>query len=452
MTRPALDVPVRQARFEAEVERNLRWNFGTNMIYGLFGTTGWRLIFTPTFVPAYAFAITGSEFMVGFFAFLTGLLRLLSPFAATAMVEHRRRAKGLSLWFGGLMRLQLLIVALGAIWLYAHHPGWNVLLFFVAMPLCHALGGMQGVAYGMVMSKVIPAVGPGIWNRNIFVGLRNSVGGFTAIALILAVRRFAPALEFPDDFAFLLICGFSLTSIGLLFFGFSREPDSPEVAEREGVLQKVAQIPATLRDHPNYARFVQARTIAAFGLMAIPFYILHARRILADVPGIEINMTLYWMAASSLVDPIWGLIAQNRGFRLVFLIAMGVWIAASGVFMLASGELPIGLAFAAIAAANGGLMVSSNNMVFEFGSSDLRPRMIATSSTLGDVATTIAGLGAGALATLAPLPVLFGVAALFLALAAWLMATRVVEPRTPTLAEAARRETPGLRDAPAPGD
>jgi len=49
-------------------------------------------------------------------------------------------------------------VALAAIYLHETHPAWNVLIFFVAMSLCHALGGMQGVAYGMVMSKLIPAI------------------------------------------------------------------------------------------------------------------------------------------------------------------------------------------------------------------------------------------------------------------------------------------------------
>jgi MFS family permease len=447
---PAHDIRDRRTRFETEVMRNLRWNFSTNMVYGLFGTTGWRMIFTPTFVPAYAYAITQSEFLVGFLAFLTGAVRLLSPFAATTMVEHRRRAKPLSLLFGAVMRLQILLVALAAIFLHETHPDWNVLVFFLAMPVCHALGGMQGVAYGMVMSKVIPAVGPGIWNRNIFVGLRNAVGGFTAIILILCVREYLPEVPFPFDFAYLLIFAFGLTSVGLLFFGFSREPDSPDVADRESMVRKVAQIPQTLRDHPNFAHFVLARSLASLAFLALPFYILHARSVLADVPGIEVNMTLYWMAASSVFDPLWGVIAQRRGFRFVFLVAVGLWIAASCGFAVANTEVPIALAFATIAVANGGFQISSNNMVFEFAESDLRPRMIATSATIGDVAITASALAGGYLAEIAPLPVLFGVAAVFLVSGGFVMWRHVVEPRTPSREEAVRRETPGIRDLPDP--
>jgi MFS family permease len=442
----------RRTRFEAEMMQHLRWNFGTNMIYGLFGTTGWRMIFTPTFVPAYAFAITQSEFLVGFLAFVTGAIRLLSPFAATAMVEHRRRVKPLSVLFGAAMRIQILLVALSAIYLHQTHPGWNILIFFMAMSLCHAFGGMQGVAYGMVMSKLIPAVGPGVWNRNIFVGLRNSVGGITALVLIFSVREYFPEVPFPFDFAYLLIFAFGLTSVGLLFFGFSREPESPEVAEREPVRRKIAQIPTTLREHPNFAYFVLARSLAALAFLALPFYILHARAVLAGVPGVEINMTLYWMAASSLVDPLWGVIAQRRGFRFVFLVAVGLWISASFVFAVVDTEVPIALAFATIAVANGGFHISSNNMVFEFAESDLRPRMIATSSTIGDVAITASALAGGYLAEVAPLPAVFLVAVVFLLSGGWVMWRHVIEPRTPSREEAARRETPGIHDVPGPRD
>jgi MFS family permease len=439
----------RQTRFDEEVQRHLRWNFVTNMTYGLFGTTGWRMIFTPTFVPSYAFAITHSELLVGVLQFLNGLVRLLSPFGATAMVEHRRRVKPLAILFGGAMRSQLLFVALAAIFLFADYPLLNVVVFFVAMPICHGLGGMQGVAYGMVMSKVIPPTGRGIWNRNIFVGFRNALGGVTAIIVILIVRDAFADVPFPWDFAYLLLFAFTLTCIGLGFFAFTREPDSPEVAERESVARKILQIPETLRENPNFARFVVARSLAAIAFLAVPFYILHARALFGDIPGVEVNMTLYWMASASVMDPLWGFVAYRTGFRRVFLIAMALWILGSAIFAFAQTQIPIALAFATIAAAVGGFNISSNNMVFEFGDSSVRPRLIATSSTIGDVCRTVSGLGGGYLAELYSLPLLFVLATLFLAAAAWVMLRHVTEPRSPSLDEALRVETPGLGERPA---
>lgn len=452
LAQPATKTVDVHARFEREVDTHLRWNFVTNMVYGLFGTTGWRLVFTPTFIPAYAFAITQSEFLVGFLGFLTGALRMLSPFAATSIVEHRHRAKPVALAVGTGMRLQLAVIALSAILLHETWPSLNIAIFFIAMPLCHGLGGMQGVAYGMVMSKVIPATGRGLWNRNLFIGFRNSLGGVTAILLILGVREHFQALPFPNDFAYLLLFGFGLTCLGLAFFAFSREPDSPIVAARESVLEKVYQIPATLRANPNFARFVLARALASFAFLALPFYILHAREVLSELPGVEVSMTLYWMAASSLLDPIWGFIAYRRGFRLVFLLAIGLWVAGSLVFVWGDTEAAIAAAFAAIAAANGGFQISSFNMVLEFSDSDLRPRLIATNSTIGDVSMTVSALVGGYLAEVAPLPVLFLIACAFLAASGYVMARHVREPRSPSIDEALGAETPGLHDRPvAPG-
>jgi len=48
------------ARYQAEVARNYRWNLGMHLLYGLLGTTGWRLITAPTFVPDYMFRLGGS--------------------------------------------------------------------------------------------------------------------------------------------------------------------------------------------------------------------------------------------------------------------------------------------------------------------------------------------------------------------------------------------------------
>ena len=133
-------------------------------------------------------------------------------------------------------------------------------------------------------------------------------------------------------------------------------------------------------------------------------------------------------------------IAQRRGFRAVFLIAMALWVVASGVFALAETQLPIALAFSAIAVANGGFNIASNNMVFEFTGGELRPRFIATSSTIGDVAATASALAGGYLAEVAPLPALFLLACGFCASAGVVMWRGVVEPRTPARDEALRRD------------
>ena len=50
--------------FREEVQRNLRRNFAAHLAHGLFGQTGFRLINAPTFIPAFVYALSGSDMAV----------------------------------------------------------------------------------------------------------------------------------------------------------------------------------------------------------------------------------------------------------------------------------------------------------------------------------------------------------------------------------------------------
>lgn len=76
LVQPGIDA---LARYQADVARHYRWNVIAHLAYGLLGTTGWRLIMAPTFVPDYLFRLSGSNFLVGTLLFAGGLARFLSP-------------------------------------------------------------------------------------------------------------------------------------------------------------------------------------------------------------------------------------------------------------------------------------------------------------------------------------------------------------------------------------
>jgi hypothetical protein len=77
-----------QKTFDDHVRRNLRWNFTLNLLYGLFGTTGWQLIMAPIFVPAYMKELGGTNTMVGLLLFCGGLSRFITPLVTAPLVEH----------------------------------------------------------------------------------------------------------------------------------------------------------------------------------------------------------------------------------------------------------------------------------------------------------------------------------------------------------------------------
>ena len=179
----------KQKAFDEDVRRNFRWNFTVNLIYGLFGTTGWQLIMAPIFVPTYMKALGGSNTIVGLLLFCGGLSRFLTPPVTASLVEHEPLMKHRSVLVGSFMRAQVLFMALAGFFL----PRWlNMMEFFVFFSLFNLFLGMQHVVYNTVMSKIIP-----VDRRGRFIGLRNFLGGVSASLVGLIAGSLIENLRFP---------------------------------------------------------------------------------------------------------------------------------------------------------------------------------------------------------------------------------------------------------------
>ena len=59
------DLATREAEYEKFVWDNLKRNYLGNYLHGMLGMTGFRLVNTPTFLPAYLHMISGSNSIVG---------------------------------------------------------------------------------------------------------------------------------------------------------------------------------------------------------------------------------------------------------------------------------------------------------------------------------------------------------------------------------------------------
>jgi hypothetical protein len=98
----------RERAYDRFVEGNLKRNYLAHFTHGMLGMTGFRLIFAPTFVPAYLHMLTGSPFMVGLGQSLIQAGAIASPIMGAASIEHRRHVMPAAMTIGVLMRLQML--------------------------------------------------------------------------------------------------------------------------------------------------------------------------------------------------------------------------------------------------------------------------------------------------------------------------------------------------------
>lgn len=419
---PGLQAHDPQARFLSEVERDLPRNYAANLVHGCLGVTGLRLITAPTFVPAYLYLLSGSKLTVGLALAGQALGMALSSIWSATLIEHRRRVMPVVFGVGWLMRAQVLGLALAGFLLDGQAALVAVCVF---LSLFGVFWGMQAVSFNFVIAKVIPAR-----RRGRLAGMRNFLGGLSASAVAyLGGKYLVETNAFGDGYAATFMVAFILTSIGISALSFLREPDSPVVCEASSLLRRLRDVPAMLRADRQFTRFFVARALAAFGMAAAPFYALQAG-LFIDLSGATLGtLSLAFLLAQTISNLAWGRIADTHGYRLMFLLSVGLWMASTLLLMCSSSLAACLLAFCGLGAGIGGYLIASQNFVLEFGAQHELPMQIAVSDTASHLMMAAGPLLGGVLAQAYGYTPVFWIAVAVKALAL-LAILRVREPRT----------------------
>lgn len=379
------------ARYQADVERNYRWNLAAHLVYGLLGTTGWRLIMAPTFVPDYLYRLGGSNLVVGGLLFCGGVARFVAPLVGASWVGHRPLVKRTAIRIGTGMRVQVLGMALAALVLPVR---FNLPVFAVFYCAFNVLNGLQGVVFGLMMAKVIP-----LGRRGRFIGIRDFAGGATAALVAWIAAAWLADVAFPASHGLTYLIAFVFTSLGLVAFATIREPRAPVVADQRSFRATLASMRRLLRADTRFAWYCAARALGALGLMAAPFLIV------AVGPGDDggarelAHATVAFFAAGTVANLLWGQLADRLGFRAVFLAGATVWLGALGWALAAApGPSTVVPLFLLVGAAQSGIQMASVNLVYELADhGDLGVRL-AVVNAIGELFGALAPLAGGAIA------------------------------------------------------
>jgi sugar phosphate permease len=208
VTTPTAATQTPQQDYDADVVRNLRRNIVAQLGNGMFGQTGFRLVQAPTFLPAYLFMLTGSDFLVGLARSLQALGTVVSPVMGAAMIGHRRRIKLPLLAVGLAMRLQILGFATAGFYLTGHSLVACLMLF---MTLMGFFQGMSQVSMNVLRAKVIP-----VKRRGIVSGMRNFLAGVTSASVAyFAGDYFIDENLLGNGYSALFLLAFGITTVGL---------------------------------------------------------------------------------------------------------------------------------------------------------------------------------------------------------------------------------------------
>ena len=414
------ETPAEQ-RFQEEVNRHLRRNYGAHLCHGLLGQTGMRLLNAPTLLPAYVFSLAGSELAVGIARGLQYLGMFLSPIFGASLIEHRRRVLPIGFLSGGVMRLSILGIALGGFLPapFSLYLAWGFLASFGFFL------GIQGVVFNTLVAKVIP-----VERRGFLVGLRNALSGCTAFAVALyAGNSLIANNSLGNGYAATFLLAFVLTSLGLASLLFVREPRGPEVRVRSSFRERLGDLPELLRSDPHFTRFFLGRAIAVMGRMAVPYYVLYAADHM-ELGGSELGaLTGGFVLAQSVGNLFWGLLADRGGFRRVFLISLSLWLLAALFLMQVEGFGQLLVAFTGLGAGLGGFQMSAQNLVLEFGSRAGLPLRIAVANSASELVAAVSTVAGGVLVSIVGFEWVFWAAVAFQGIGLAVVGLGVVEPR-----------------------
>lgn len=391
------------ARYQAEVTRNYRWNVTAHLLYGLLGTTGWRLITAPTFVPDYLFRLGGSNLTVGAILFAGGLARFVSPLVGAARVAHQPLVKRTAIRIGTGMRLQVLGMALAALLLPTR---FNLFAFVIFYFVFNVMNGLQGIVFGLLMAKVIP-----VRSRGRFIGARDFAGSATAAAVAWFAAAGLEGVAFPASHGFTYLLAFVFTSAGLLCLAAIREPHAPVVPEQRSFGATLTSVRRLLGTDLSFAWYCVARGLASLGLMAAPFLIVAINPNAIDGANVLAQATVAFFLASTAANLAWGQLADRTGFRAIFLFGAGIWLTAlTWAIMQPPTTATVIPLFVLVGVAQSGIQMASMNLVYEFaGQGELAVR-IAVVNAAGDLFGAIAPLVGGVIADHSSYGVLYGTA------------------------------------------
>jgi MFS family permease len=405
---------------EASQARDLRFNFTAILVHGLLGQTGFRLVQAPTFLPHFVSLLSDSHSAVGIVRAVQSLGQFLSPVISARIIERRTHAKRLGVIFGSVMRAQILLLGLTALFAPREHALW---LVWLAVGLLGLALGMQGVAFNFVLSKTIPAE-----RRGILLGIRETAGGAALLVVSLLGGYLIDRYGFPDGYGYTFLAGFLLTSGGLFAFAAVREPASPERRERERFGTRMLEVGTLFGAEVDFRRFMLARLLGTAARGALPLYVVYVGEQFGLSGARLAGLTIFFTVAQSGLGLLWGIVADRRGYRSVFAGALGCW-AAGTLLLLVSSRIELAyVVFLLVGTGVGGFMIASQNLVLEFGGEGNLPMRIATSNSLSELVGMLAFLAAGFAADLVPMQWVFAASAALHGLAI-LQIRRIRDPR-----------------------
>ncbi len=414
-----------QQDFDSYVATNFRWNFGANVMDIAFYMLGMSFVSSATILPLLVSKLTDSKLAIGLIPAIYSLGFLL-PQLLTANFTERLRYKK---WFVVLVsgpgeRGPWLLMGL-IVWAFAiPYPTLTLLCIYAGLAVAMGSAGTANPAWTDLIAKVIPVQKRGRW-----AGVAWSLGALLGIGGAALAGRMLANYPYSKNFG---LC-FLAASVALFFswvgLALNREPAGLIVKPHITLSDYLRQLPHVLRRNTNYSHFLISRSVAALGGMAAGFFMVYGFERFG-LSGRDVGLlTAVFTGSQAVANPLWGLLGDRAGHKVVLVGAAFCMMLATGVALITPVAAGMYVVFALNGAAWAADSVSAQNVVMEFAAPDERPTYIGLSNTLQAPARALAPIIGGLLATVLGYRGMFPVAILLAGVGGLMLALWVHEPR-----------------------
>ena len=408
------------------LEKNANWNFSVNVLDNMFYALAISLVSQETIMPLLVSKLTDSTIAIGLIPAIFSLSFLLPQlFVAKHAEGLPRKLPFVLLGSGLLQRLPYPLIGLALLLFALEAPGLALILFFAGIATAAFGGGIVTPAWFSMIGKVIPTR-----RRGIFFGLADGGGLLLGVLGAYFVGRVLDTVDYPGGFALLFLVAGLVQAISWFSLSLTREPPSHDIKEAMPLRQYFRQLPAVLRGHANYRRFLIGYALLRLSMMAVSFYIVFGN-INYELSGAEIGLlNAVFIGAQAAMRLLFGWLGDRWGHKRNLVIS-ALAMALAAVFALSSadvaGMIP---AFICLACAISSDMVSHFNIVLEFADPADQPTYIGLTNTLIAPFTFVGPILAGWIAQAFTIDLLFAASLAFGILGGALLWRWVREPRT----------------------
>lgn len=253
--------------------------------------------------------------------------------------------------------------------------------------------GLGGLPFMLMMGKTIPAD-----KRGELFAWRNGLGSLVALAgSVVLGWLLGSGLAFPNNYA--LAFGAAAICFGLCYvlIGLTKEPPDAQPEVPISLRNQWALSLDELRSNTDFRNFLLARCALMFGLAALPFVSVFAKRVLAQDDAFFASMVTVLIGSTLLGNVLFGRLSQRLGGARLFLIGILLSMALCVAMLLAVNVPAIAtacvvLCYALIGISNAVSSIALGPLTIQLAPARLRSLYIGLTNTLVGVAMLSRGV------------------------------------------------------------